>query len=98
MPIIRSSDRPIIYSSTAVPAGPSLRPSRHPFRTFDLGGLGETSKQRSKIFADASDDAGAPRSQQKGTLLVDGYPGYRKPAEHGDVQVAFCWAQVRRNF
>jgi transposase len=31
-------------------------------------------------------------------LLVDGYPGYRKPAEHGDVQVAFCWAQVRRNF
>ena len=28
----------------------------------------------------------------KGILQVDGYAGYRKLAERGDVQLAFCWA------
>ena len=34
----------------------------------------------------------------KGILQVDGYAGYRKLAERGDVQLAFCWSHVRRNF
>lgn len=34
----------------------------------------------------------------KGILQVDGYAGYRKLAERGDVCLAFCWAHVRRNF
>src|SRR6266568_2306060 len=34
----------------------------------------------------------------KGILQVDGYAGYRKLAERGDVQLAFCWAHMRRNF
>ena len=34
----------------------------------------------------------------KGILQVDGYAGYRKLAERGDVRLAFCWAHVRRNF
>ena len=33
-----------------------------------------------------------------GTLQVDGYVGYRVLAERGDVQLAFCWAHVRRRF
>lgn len=32
----------------------------------------------------------------KGILQVDGYAGYRALAERGDVQLAFCWAHVRR--
>jgi hypothetical protein len=34
----------------------------------------------------------------KGILQVDGYGGYRKLAERGEVQLAFCWAHVRRRF
>src|SRR3954454_1442261 len=34
----------------------------------------------------------------KGVLQVDGYAGYRRLAERGDVQLAFCWSHVRRNF
>jgi len=34
----------------------------------------------------------------KGILQVDGYAGYAKLAERGDVQLAFCWAHMRRNF
>ena len=34
----------------------------------------------------------------KGVLQVDGYAGYRRLAERGDVQLAFCWVLVRRNF
>ena len=34
----------------------------------------------------------------KGTLQVDGYVGYRKLAERGDVELAFCWSHARRNF
>jgi transposase len=34
----------------------------------------------------------------KGLLQVDGYAGYRTLAERGDVQLAFCWAHVRRYF
>jgi transposase len=34
----------------------------------------------------------------KGILQVDGYGGYRALAERGDVQLAFCWAPVRRRF
>jgi transposase len=34
----------------------------------------------------------------KGILQVDGYAGYRKLAERGDVRLAFCWAHVRRKF
>src|SRR4051794_17040517 len=34
----------------------------------------------------------------KGVLQVDGYAGYRKLAEGGDVRLAFCWSHVRRNF
>jgi transposase len=34
----------------------------------------------------------------KGVLQVDGYAGYRRLAERGDVQLAFCWVHVRRNF
>src|SRR5258708_10239869 len=34
----------------------------------------------------------------KGILQVDGYAGYPKLAERGDVQLAFCWAHMRRNF
>jgi transposase len=30
--------------------------------------------------------------------VVDGYAGYRKLAERGDVKLAFCWAHMRRNF
>jgi transposase len=34
----------------------------------------------------------------KGTLQVDGYGGYAALARRGDVQLAFCWAHVRRHF
>ena len=34
----------------------------------------------------------------KGILQVDGYAGYRKLAERGDVRLAFCWSHMRRNF
>src|SRR4051794_32081415 len=34
----------------------------------------------------------------RGTLQVDGYAGYRALAETGQVQLAFCWAHVRRRF
>jgi transposase len=34
----------------------------------------------------------------RGILQVDGYAGYRKLAERGDVELAFCWSHVRRNF
>jgi transposase len=34
----------------------------------------------------------------KGILQVDGYAGYAKLAERGDVELAFCWAHVRRKF
>src|SRR5271154_1974702 len=34
----------------------------------------------------------------KGILQVDGYGGYRALAERGDLQLAFCWAHVRRRF
>jgi transposase len=34
----------------------------------------------------------------KGILQADGYAGYRALAECGDVQLAFCWAHVRRRF
>jgi transposase len=34
----------------------------------------------------------------KGILQVDGYAGYRPLAERGDVELAFCWAHVRRRF
>jgi transposase len=33
-----------------------------------------------------------------GVLQVDGYAGYRALAEKGAVQLAFCWAHVRRRF
>src|SRR5438270_118855 len=33
-----------------------------------------------------------------GILQVDGYAGYAKLAERGDVELAFCWAHMRRNF
>jgi transposase len=33
-----------------------------------------------------------------GVLQVDGYGGYRPLAETGQVQLAFCWAHVRRRF
>ena len=33
-----------------------------------------------------------------GILQVDGYGGYRMLAERGNVQLAFCWAHVRRRF
>ena len=33
-----------------------------------------------------------------GILQVDGYGGYRPLAEQGQVQLAFCWAHVRRKF
>jgi transposase len=33
-----------------------------------------------------------------GALQVDGYGGYRVLAERGAVQLAFCWAHVRRRF
>ena len=33
-----------------------------------------------------------------GILQVDGYAGYRVLAERGSVQLAFCWAHVRRRF
>lgn len=34
----------------------------------------------------------------RGVLQVDGYTGYRKLARAGEVQLAFCWAHVRRRF
>lgn len=34
----------------------------------------------------------------RGTLQVDGYDGYAALARRGDVQLAFCWAHVRRRF
>ena len=34
----------------------------------------------------------------RGVLQVDGYAGYRALAEVGQVQLAFCWAHVRRRF
>jgi transposase len=34
----------------------------------------------------------------KGILQVDGYVGYRKLADRGDVRLAFCWSHVRRGF
>jgi transposase len=33
-----------------------------------------------------------------GILQVDGYAGYRKLADRGDIQLVFCWSYVRRGF
>jgi hypothetical protein len=33
-----------------------------------------------------------------GILQVDGYAGYRKLADRGEVRLAFCWSHVRRGF
>jgi transposase len=33
-----------------------------------------------------------------GVLQVDGYSGYHALAERGEVELAFCWAHVRRRF
>src|SRR6478752_4729875 len=33
-----------------------------------------------------------------GILQVDGYAGYGKLAERSEVQLAFCWSHMRRNF
>jgi transposase len=35
---------------------------------------------------------------EKGIPQVDGYAGYRKLADRGDVRLAFCWPHVRRGF
>jgi transposase len=32
------------------------------------------------------------------TSRANGYAGYRKLADRGDVRLAFCWSHVRRNF
>jgi transposase len=42
--------------------------------------------------------ADRPLDGFKGILQVDGYGGYRVLAEHGDIELAFCWAHVRRRF
>ena len=34
----------------------------------------------------------------KGVLQVDGYNAYPKFAERGEVELAFCWVHMRRNF
>lgn len=34
----------------------------------------------------------------KGILQVDGYNAYPKLAERGEVDLAFCWVHMRRNF
>src|SRR5450755_2820917 len=34
----------------------------------------------------------------KGILQVDGYAGYRKLADRGEIHLAFCWSHVRRGF
>jgi len=34
----------------------------------------------------------------RGVLQVDGYAGYRALADKGGVELAFCWAHVRRRF
>jgi transposase len=34
----------------------------------------------------------------RGVLQTDGYEGYRTLAKRSDVQLAFCWAHVRRRF
>src|SRR5882762_7386606 len=34
----------------------------------------------------------------KGILQVDGYAGYPKLAALGEVELAFCWSHMRRNF
>ena len=34
----------------------------------------------------------------KGIVQVDGYAGYGKLAERGDIELAFCWAHLRRKF
>jgi transposase len=34
----------------------------------------------------------------RGTLQVDGYGAYTELAEAGDVELAFCWSHVRRQF
>jgi len=34
----------------------------------------------------------------RGVLQVDGYAGYRALAKSGQVQLAFCWSHVRRQF
>ncbi len=33
-----------------------------------------------------------------GVLQVDGYGGYKALADRGGIQLAFCWAHVRRRF
>ena len=42
--------------------------------------------------------ANHPSRWLQGHLQVDGYAGYRKLAERGDVRLAFCWVHVRRRF
>jgi transposase len=44
-----------------------------------------------------------PRSRShlagfRGVLQVDGYAGYKAPAERAEVRLAFCWSHVRRRF
>jgi hypothetical protein len=34
----------------------------------------------------------------KGIVQVDGYPGFDRLREGGDIQLAACWAHARRKF
>jgi len=48
------------------------------------------------VFSEPGAGQIAHLSGFKGILQVDGYAGYRPLAERGDVELAFCWAHVRR--
>jgi hypothetical protein len=37
-------------------------------------------------------------AQFKGVVQVDGYPGFGRLTDGGDIQLAACWAHVRRRF
>jgi hypothetical protein len=39
-----------------------------------------------------------PSGGFKGGLQVDGYAGYRKLADRGEIHLAFCWSHVRHGF
>jgi hypothetical protein len=51
----------------------------------------------SRLPKQSQDDKGGC-DQDRAVRQVDGYAGYRKLADRGDVRLAFCWSHVRRRF
>jgi transposase len=91
--LVRLKQLPRLFADETTGAGAGSRPWLHQDRTCDPPGV---------VYVYAPDrKSERPITHLegfKGILQVDGYAGYRKLADRGDVRLAFCWSHVRRGF